>query len=251
MTPDDRPLRALLASIGYPDPDTVRSERMLWPASTRIRTSRTCSASSRKVAVSSPEIRQILHTVYTEHLQLPPEWTPGQRQEFLETEAAKISYQIAELAVEMSAQAVTDWTSRHGEHPDYLTKVGLINSATASAKEIVLNQELYEMIPEPQDSTSTDQIAPEPILDRSQVPWDQRWTRTQYRSDPSEQIEALAARMWPDPDFSAVFRIKAGYLLTARDEDQLPQPSRPGDPLAAELAQMVFSDLRRDGLPDR
>jgi hypothetical protein len=203
------------------------------------------------VAVSSPEIRQILHTVYTEHLQLPPEWTPAQRQEFLETEAAKISYQIAELAAEMSAQTVTDWTSRHGEHPDYLTKVGLINSATASAKEIVLNQELYEMIPEPQDSTSTDQIAPEPILDRSQVPWDQRWTRTQYRSDPSEQIEALAARMWPDPDFSAVFRIKAGYLLAARDEDQLPLPSRPGDPLAADLAQMVFSDLRRDGLPER
>ena len=92
---------------------------------------------------------------------------------------------------------------------------------------------------------------PEPIPDRSQVPWDQRWTRTYYRSEPSQQIEDLVARVWPDPDFSEVFRIKAGYLLAARAEDQLPLPEASGDPLAEELAQMVYSDLRHDGLPER
>jgi len=89
------------------------------------------------------------------------------------------------------------------------------------------------MIPEPPDPILSDPIEAEPVLDRSQIPWDQRWTRTRYRTEPSEQIEALAAAIWPDPNYSAVFRIKAGYLLAARAEDQLPLPGRPGDPLGA------------------
>jgi hypothetical protein len=204
-----------------------------------------------KTAVTSPEIREIVHAVYTDHLQLPAEWTAAQRQEFIEAEAGKISHLIAELAAEMGEQAVADWIASHGDHPDYLTKVGLLNTATAAAKEIVLNNELYEMIPEPPDSIPSDLIEGEPVLDRSLIPWDQRWTCTRYRTEPSDQIEALAAATWPDPNYSAVFRIKAGYLLAARAEDQLPLPRRPGDPLAEQLAQMIYTDLRHDGLPER
>jgi len=245
-------LAALLAALGYPDPDTVTTERTIWRAGATIRASRICSASlTGKAAVTSPEIRQIVHTVYTDHLQLPAEWSAAHRQEFIEAQAGKISHQIAELAAEMGEQAVADWMARHGDHPDYLTKVGLLNSATAAAKEIVLNNELYEMIPEPPDPIPSDPIEAAPVLDRSQIPWDQRWTHTRYRTEPSEQIEALATAIWPDPNYSAVFRIKAGYLLSARAEDQLPLPSRPGDPLAEQLAQMIYTDLRHDGLPER
>ena len=52
---------------------------------------------------------------------------------------------------QMGEQAVADWTARHGDHPDFMTKVGLLNTASASAKEMVLAQELYELIPEPPD----------------------------------------------------------------------------------------------------
>jgi hypothetical protein len=245
-------IAALLAALGYPDPDTSTTERTIWPAGATIRTSRICSASlTGKAAVTSPEIRQIVHTVYTDHLRLPAEWSAARRQDFIEAEAGKISHQVAELATEMGEQAVADWMARHGDHPDYLTKVGLLNTATAAAKEIVLNNELYEMIPEPSDPIPSDPIEAEPVLDRSQIPWDQRWTRTLYRTEPSEQIEALAAAIWPDPNYSAVFRIKAGYLLAAWAEDQLPLPRRPGDPLAEQLAQMIYTDLRHDGLPER
>ena len=75
--------------------------------------------------------------------------------------------------------------------------------------------------------------------------------RTQYRSDPSEQIEDLVAQISPDPDFSAVFRIKAGYLLAARAEDHLGLPAHGEDPLAEELAALVYSDLRHDRLSER
>lgn len=248
----DHRWRAYVAALGYPDPDTLTQERTIWPASTTqiATTSRICSASSTgKAAVTSPEIRQIVQDVYNNHLQLPQEWTTSRREEFLETEAARISRRIAELSAEMGAAAVAEWTARHGDHPDYLTKVGLLNTATAQAKEIVLNNELYEQIPEPPEPPT--QPETETLPDRSQVPWDQRWTHTAYRSDPSEQIEDLVAAIWPDPDFSAVFRIKAAYLLAARQEDQLPLPSHRGDPLAAQLAQMVYQDLRHDGLPER
>ena len=252
MTVADRRLRRFFAVRGYPDPDTITQERTIWPAgATQIATSRICSASSTgKAAVSSPEIRQIVQDVYSQHLALPPEWTPEQSASSSRTSRPGSANRSRELADQMGAQSVAEWTQRTGEHPDYLTKVGLLNTAMASAKEIVLSEQLYELIPEPQDPPIETTETP-PSLDRSQVPWDQRWTRTQYRSDPSEQIEDLVAQIWPDPDFSAVFRIKAGYLLAARAEDHLGLPAHREDPLAEELAALVYSDLRHDGLPER
>ena len=250
MTIADRRLRRFFALRGYPDPASITQERKIWPVGVRVRTSRICSASSTgKVAVSSPEIHQIVAEVYTNHLGLPEQWTADQRERFIETEAARISRRVAELAAQMGEQAVAVWRARQGDHPDFTTKVGLLNTAKASAMEVVLTQELYELIPEPVEEQATD--PGEAIPDRSQVPWDQRWTRTYYRSDPSEATEELAARVWPDPDFSDVFRIKAGYLLQARVEDQLALPADRADPLAAQLAQMVYSDLRHDGLRER
>lgn len=225
--------------------DTMRT---IWPASARTLNKQICSASStRKVAVTSPEIAQIVADVYTNHLTLPPEWTPGQRQVFLDRTAATLSRQVAELGAELGEQAVQEWTTSHGEHPDYLTKVGLLNSATASAREMVLTSELYELIPAPLDPPPADldqQLSP---VDR--LPWTQRWTRTPYRSEPDEVMEELVVALWPAPAFSAVFRIKAGYLLAARAEDQLPLPRHAHDPLAVELTEMVYQDLRDDGLP--
>jgi hypothetical protein len=48
-----------------------------------------------------------------------------------------------------------------------------------------------------------------------------------------------------------MFRIKAAYLLIARIEDQLPVPDGPHHPLAAQLAPMVYEDLRNDGYPEQ
>jgi hypothetical protein len=212
----ERRLRAFMAAHGYPDPDTTRSERRIWHGtSEQPHTSRVCSSSSAgTVSVKSPEIRQIVDAVYRDPRQLPHEWNPSQREEFLQAQATRLSRQVAELAAEMGAQAVGEWTRTHGAHPDYLTKVGLLNTARTQAMEIVLNNELYEQIPPPQEEPlnlwgEQEPSPPEP----SQLPWDQRWTRPQHRSDPSQDIEALIIDLWPNPKHSAVFRIKAGYLL--------------------------------------
>jgi hypothetical protein len=198
------------------------------------------------VPVPSPEIQQIVTEVYTSHDLLPSEWTPQRQRDFLDQEAARLSRQAAELAAERGEEAIQEWISRTGDHPDVMTKVGLANNATLQAKEIVLSQELYELVPLPADE---DLESLPPIPDRSEVPWDRRWTHTQYRIDPSEDQEDLVAAVWPAPDFSGLFRIKAGYLIAARVEDQLVLPSDRRDPLAAALAQMVYADLRADDLP--
>lgn len=185
--------------------------------------------------------------VYTTHDLLPPEWTPQQRQNVLHREAARLSRQMAELAADMTERAVQDWIARTGDHPDYLTKIGLVNTATSQAQDLMLSQELYELIPPPQDDPLEDHSAGRP--DRSQVPWDQRWTRTYYRTEPTEDQEDRVAAVWPPPDFSALFRIKAEYLIAARAEDRQPLPADRHDPLADQLAQLVYADLRADGLP--
>jgi hypothetical protein len=245
--------RTFCAALGYPDPDTVITERTIWQArDEQIRTSPICSASSTgKVAVTSPQILQIVRNVYDQHLHLPPQWTLQQREQFLEGEAARIGRQVAELAAQMGEQAVQDWQRHNGQAPDYLTKVGLLNNTRSQAMEIVLNNELYDQIPQQDNEQSEPETLEATIPDRSQVPWERRWTNTRYRTAPSERIEDLVAAVWPAPDFSAVFRIKAGYLLASRDEDQLPLPSHRADPLAATLAELVYSDLRHDGLPEQ
>src|ERR1700687_1136369 len=109
----DDGMRAFMAARGYPDRDLVAQVRKISPADTRTPTRRICSASlTRKVSVSSPEIRQIVDDIYPIHLELPAEWTPQQRREFVEGEAARISLQVAQMAADLGEQAVAEWTSR-------------------------------------------------------------------------------------------------------------------------------------------
>lgn len=222
--------------------------------------------------MTSVEIAEIVDNIYTNYLdhELPDDWTPTQRRQFLDDRAAAISRQILVLADEMAARAIAEWTGHHnGQHPDYLTHVGLINTTRLQAKEIVLHNELYEQIPDTDDEqviSDTDlygdehieydrvdgawrRVEPPRPADYDQTPSDQRWTRPRYRTDPTTDLEALIAKLWPQPQHSAWFQIKAGYLLAARAEDGLPLPTGPEEPLAVQLAQMVNNDLRHDGLP--
>ncbi len=197
--------------------------------------------------MTSPEIRAEVDKVYSQYLQLPQDWTLSRRIEFLDQEAERLSRLVAETAAQMGQQAIELWARRHGMQPDYMTHVGLLNSSTGSAKELVLQQELYSQIPETPEEEETPED-PEPL---HEVPADQRWSSTQFAIDPSPELEALVERVWPEPEFSVTFQIKAGYLLAARDEQRQVQPQDQDDPLAAQLAQLVYADLRRDGLPER
>jgi len=201
------------------------------------------------------EFLKILTEIYPQYLPLPlpPEHTPDQRQQWLIQEADRLATQSFDLSHELAGAAIQNWIQRHGQHPDYLTTVGLVNTARLSADEIVLHNEIYEQIPpeeEDEDSPGEDLlmigsldedlgIRPDP----TGVPWQQRWTDPDYRTDPSEALEALVAQIWPEPKFSTLFQILAGYLLASRAEDGEPIPTSSRDPLAAQLAPLIEADL--------
>jgi len=194
-------------------------------------------------------MQQAVHGVYRDWLHLPPDWTPQQQRRHLEDLTARLDRMAAQLSDDLAASAIQQWTARHGAHPDYLTTVRLRQTALQNARETVVRQELYDQIEEPAEQT----VAFNPPLHQpvppSQVPWNQRWNDARYRSEPGERIEALAEMVWPAPQFSVMFQIKAAYLLIARSEDQLPLPDGPHHRLAAELAPLVYEDLRLDGYP--
>ena len=201
----------------------------------------------------SREFLDILNEVYPRYLPLPPEWTAQEQHQYLVQESERLSRMVGELADRLAEQSVTQWTRSHGHHPDYLTKVGLLNNARMAAREQILNNEVYEQIPSSTDETGEDRdaIRGEPPQDRDEIPWDQRWTDPDWRSEPSEAMETLIEQIWPEPRFSMLFRIKAGYLLASREEDGLAIPTTSDSALARELAAMIYQDLRSDGLPER
>jgi hypothetical protein len=161
----------------------------------------------------------------------------------------------ASMAEELWEKAIAVWSrNRNGKTPNHATKVALLEAARAQAAQTVLNNELYELIETDQtdDLIETDEIPPSwGSPDSAHLGWERRWTNPAHQSEPSEDLEALIDRLWPAPDYSGPFRIKAGYLISARSEDGQPLPAHPEDPLTAELAQMIYRDLRVDGLPER
>ncbi len=202
------------------------------------------------MTVIDPEILKAVQTVYSTDLSLPEEWTPEQREQFLTAEADDISSMAASMAEELWEKAIAVWSrNRNGKTPNHATKVALLEAARVQAAQTVLNNELYDLIAT--DKTTPSWETPDPTQDPATVSWEQRWTNPALQSEPSEDLEALIDRLWPAPDFSGPFRIKAGYLTSARAEDGLPLPAHPEDPLTAELAQMIYRDLRADGLPER
>ena len=194
-------------------------------------------------------MRQAVDEVYRHWLPLPDTWSPDQIERFLTHTTRRLDRMAGEMADNLAATAITNWTDQNGQHPDYLTTVQLRQTALQTAREMIVRQELYDQIPDSDEET----IDVDPPLTQprpaNEVPWNERWKNARYRSEPGEELEALADLVWPDPQFSVMFRIKAAYLLIARIEDGLPVPDGPQHPLAGQLAPMVYDDLRDDGYP--
>jgi hypothetical protein len=196
-------------------------------------------------------MRQAVEEVYGQRMSLPEQWSPERQESYLSQQASRLESMSVQMAEPLALAAIKEWTARHGQHPDYETTVGMRNVALQNAREAIVRQELYDLIEQDEEETHPYDPPLTQLVPASQVPWDQRWTDIRYRSEPGERLEALAEMIWPETDFSDYFRIKMGYLLIARQEDNLPLPDSPQHPLAAELAAMVYEDLKADGYPVR
>ena len=121
----------------------------------------------------SAEIRQIVARTWTDYIGVPQEWSSEQTEEFFTEEATRMADRIARMQAEAQLVVIRQWRdAHHGNQPDYLTQVGLINSARAQCQEIVLSEELYEQIPEDSENSEEE--------DELQAAWEAQVEREQW-----------------------------------------------------------------------
>jgi hypothetical protein len=98
-----------------------------------------------------PTILSAVQSVYTTDLGLPEDWTDAQRAEFIDAEAGVITWMVQAKAGTLVGQCVEEWTRQHGARPNSIAQKELRIAARAEALEIVMNNELYELIPSDKD----------------------------------------------------------------------------------------------------
>ena len=185
-------------------------------------------------------MRQAVDQVYHHQIGIPAQWSPEQTELFLSLVTQRLDDQAATLALELGEQAVQSWTQQHNGQPDHATTVGLHETALQNAREAIVRQSLYDLIPQPPEGHDS----PPALAD---IPWTQRWRHLTYRAEPSEQIEELADHLWPDR--SAMFRVKAAYLLATRLEENRAIPTAPGHRLTHDLGVEVAEAMTAEGYP--
>lgn len=217
----------------------IAQGRLLWSSSNR-----TCSASTHRriKPVSSEWMREAVETAYRQ-LGLPTGWTGEQIEMFLSLVAERLDTKAATLSLDLAQDAVSRWRTAHpGQDLDHQTTVGLHETSLQNAREAVVREELYALIPPPPEDQPEPPHRPSP-----QVSWEDRWRDIRYRTPPTEAVEELADTVWPQR--SAMFRVKAAYLLATRAEEGRPVPTSPRHHLVPRLTPLVEEELRADGLP--
>ncbi len=211
----------------------------------------------------SAAVREIVASVWTEHIGVDPDWTPEQTQTFFDEESRRLSVRINALAAEQAMVNTAAWKSNHdGRDPDYLTHVGLINNARLQVQEIVLSEELYELVPPDEEDTEEYQQAASAAYEAAEEAAREaarsdpdRW-RGPYCSLSTEETDARVAEALPDR--TSEFQSWASFLWQQRVEDGLPLPVAPGTlarvgnpdgeasnaALILELTAMVEDDRR-------
>lgn len=214
--------------------------RLLWATSSN----RICSASTHRIMkrVSSQWMREAVQAAYRQ-LGLPTGWTSEQTETFFNLVTERLDNKAAALSIDLAQDAISRWRTAHpGQEPDHQTTVGLHETALQNAREAVVRQELYALIPTPAEDQ------PEPVSRPSpEVSWQDRWRDVRYRTEPNESVEDLADTVWPQR--SAMFRVKAAYLLATRAEEGRPVPTHPRHHLMPRLTPLVEEELRADGYP--
>lgn len=186
-------------------------------------------------------MRQAVDQVYHRQIGIPAQWSPEQTELFLSLVTQRLDDQAATLALELGEQAVQSWTQQHHSQPDHATTVGLHETALQNAREAIVRQSLYDLIPQPPEGHDSKPPTP------ADIPWTHRWRHLVYRAEPSEQIEELADHLWPDR--SAMFRVKAAYLLATRLEENRVIPTAPGHRLTHDLGVEVAEAMTAEGYP--
>lgn len=216
----------------------IAQGRLLWTRSNRI-----CSASTyRRLKPVSEWMREAVTIAYRQ-LGLPTCWTSEQVETFLNLVTARLDDKAAALSLDLGEDAISRWRMAHpGQDPDHHTVIGLHETALQNAREAVVRQELYAMIPTPAEDHPVPAGPP-----NVEVRWEDRWRDKRFRTKPTEAVFDWVYAVWPER--STMFRVKAAYLVATTAEEGLPVPSSPRHHLVPQFTRRVEEELHADGYP--
>lgn len=202
-------------------------------------------------ALSQEPIAVVVERVWTQNIGLPAQWSPQQVREHLTAQTQRIETMI-DNAVQGQGPLVQEHWKEHGTGPNYLTTVALMNQAQAQAREEILDQELYSLIPSSDQSVETD---PE-VLAQREINQDNeireqyrndpdRWKKILRSSEPTPEIVEMTEKLWSGQHVQ--LRILAERLMQARQEDGHQLPTSPTDPLFQEFTNLLDQELAEKG----
>lgn len=188
-------------------------------------------------------ITQDIMKLYLEHQGLPPELSPEDQQEFLETESERIAERIDNMKIHMQSQVLERYLRENGEPAPFMEQVGLINQAWAQATDFVINEEIYGQLPEEMEAYPPDQESAESEAERDRARIQvhksdpERWRNPLNCADPIESTLWLTDALWKDKPVQ--FRYYAMHLMAARIEDGQPYPTSRNHPLFPSFTSLL------------
>lgn len=180
--------------------------------------------------------------------------SPAEQEQFLTAETERIE-DLIEARVPDQIELTRRYRQDHGQQPDYLTTVGLINNARNQIRQSVLDEELFSHLPTPPED-SEEQLPSIEELTQHQAMADaariaahrddpDRWKRALHRSAPTGPIVELVATLWGER--RPRFRVTAQYLLQARSEDGQPIPQDRSSDLYRSCTSLLENEMRARG----
>ncbi|MBY6708098.1 hypothetical protein HQ308_14930 [Rhodococcus sp. BP-241] len=206
-------------------------------------TSSICSPMERTVTPMIDPITQDVMKLYLEHVGLPTELSPEDQQEFLERESERIAERIDNMKVHMQDQVLTRYVRENGHPAPYLEQVGLINQAWQQATDFVINEEIYNQLPEEMEAYPPDQESSEAEAERDRARIQvhrsdpERWRNPLNCADPDKEAGDLTELLWEERPMH--FRYFAAHLIAARIEDSQPYPTSRQHPLYPSFTNLL------------
>lgn len=188
-------------------------------------------------------ITQEVMKLYLEHQGVPPELSPTDQQEFLERESERIAERIDNMKVHMQEQVLARYVRENGHPAPYLEQVGLINQAWQQATDFVINEEIYNQLPEDMEAYPLDQESPEAEAERDRARIQvhrtdpERWRNPLNCADPDREADQLTDQLWEGKPVQ--FLYYAAHLIAARIEDGRPYPTSRSHPLFPSFTSLL------------
>jgi len=197
-----------------------------------------------------PSVRAEVRRIYLEWMGLP-DLSEIEQTAVIDAEAARLTGLVNEaLGDSAHGYQLQRWRQEHpGQTPDHETVVSLMQTERHTARQKVLEEELYPQLTEEileqrqLENEKLSELTEQRISDRRAAKDPERW-RTGLVA-PSELAEQIVARLW-GLGRTMPFLELAVSLVAQRLEDGLPIPVTTLDPLFDELDQIVTAEADRD-----